>query len=120
MSYRPERLSEAIKKEISDIIRNEIKDPRIGFASVTSVEVSNDLRHAKIFVSVFGPDEEKKATLKALERAKGFIRSELGQRIRLRYTPELVFYLDSSIGHGARVMELLRTVQNEREGQNHD
>ncbi len=120
MSYRSERLAETIKKEVSDIISVTIKDPRVGFASITSVEVSGDLRHAKIYVSVLGPDMERKATLEALEHAKGFIRTELGKRVRLRHTPELVFYLDDSIGHGVRVMELLKTVKNESEGQDND
>ncbi|HZK18153.1 MAG TPA: 30S ribosome-binding factor RbfA [Clostridia bacterium] len=120
MSYRSERLAETVKKEVSDIITTTIKDPRVGFASITSVEVSGDLRHAKIFVSVLGPDNEKEATLEALEHAKGFIRTELGRRVRLRHTPELIFYLDDSIGHGVRVMELLKAVKAESEGKDND
>jgi ribosome-binding factor A len=113
VSYRPERLGEAIKEEVSDILRNELKDPRIGFATVTAVEVSGDLRHAKIFVSVLGSPEEQKATFEALRRAQGFVRSELGRRIRLRHTPEIVFRRDDSIKHGARVLELLEEVKHD-------
>lgn len=114
MSHRPERLAEAIKKEISDMLRDELKDPRIGFATITLVEVSSDLRYAKVYISVLGAPEEQKNTLNALERAKGFVRSELGRRIRLRYTPELTFKLDTSIQRGTRVIKLLEEANNER------
>ncbi len=111
MPYRPERLAEIIKQEVSDMLRNELKDPRIGFVTITEVEVSSDLRHAKIFFSVLGPEEEAKASLEALNRARGYVRSELGRRIRLRYTPEIYFTLDHSIQRGIRVMELLHEVK---------
>ncbi|MEW6273670.1 MAG: 30S ribosome-binding factor RbfA [Bacillota bacterium] len=119
MSYRPERLAEAIKKEISDLLFNELKDPRIGFVTITAVDVSPDLRTAKIYASVYGSAEEQRATLAALQRAQGFIRSELGKRIRLRHTPEITFKLDPSIRRGARVMELLEEIKG-REGKIHE
>ena len=111
MSHRPERLAEAIKKEVSDMLKNELKDPRIGFATITGVRVAGDLRYAKIFVSVLGSQEEQKLTQEALDKAAGFIRSELGKRIRLRYTPELTFVSDKSIEHGTRIMDLLEKVK---------
>lgn len=115
MSHRPERLAEAIKKEVSDMMRDELKDPRIGFATITLVEVSSDLRYAKIYVSVLGAPGEQKNTLSALESAKGFVRSELGRRIRLRYTPEITFKLDTSIQRGTRVIKLLEETIKEGE-----
>lgn len=110
---RAERLAALMKEEISGIIRRELKDPRIGFATVTGVEVSVDLRHVRVFVSVYGTEEEKRQTLRGLESATGFIRNEMGKRIRLRYTPEILFSLDSSIERGARVFELLHLVNKE-------
>ncbi|RKO66324.1 30S ribosome-binding factor RbfA [Desulfofundulus salinus] len=111
MPYRPERLAEIIKKEVSDMLRDELKDPRIGFVTITGVEVSPDLRYARIFFSVLGSEEEAKASLEALNRARGYVRSELGRRIRLRYAPEISFKLDPSIQRGIRVMELLHDVK---------
>jgi len=93
------------------MMRDELKDPRIGFVTVTSVEVTPDIRYARIFVSVLGSAEETKQTLTVLNKARGFIRAELGKRIRLRYTPEVEFRFDESIGHGARIMELLEEVK---------
>lgn len=106
---RAQRVGEEIKKEVSEIIR-EMKDPRIGFVTVVDVEVSNDLRHGKIFVSVYGEEESKKDSLAGLEAATGFIRSELGRRIRLRHTPEILFRLDSSIERGARINQILNEI----------
>ncbi|MCL2766627.1 MAG: 30S ribosome-binding factor RbfA, partial [Peptococcaceae bacterium] len=97
MSYRSERLAEAIKKEVSELLREEIKDPRIGFVSITAVRVSKDFRYADIFASVFGEAAEQKAAMAALAKARGFVRSELGKRIRLRHIPEINFKLDESI-----------------------
>lgn len=111
MTYRRIRLAEEIKKEVSDMLLHEIKDPRVGFVTITDVEVSPDLRTAKIYASVLGSAEEQKATMEALWRAQGFIRSELGKRIRLRHTPEITFRLDTSIARGARVMELLHEIE---------
>lgn len=111
MSFRSERLAEAIKKEISDLLRDEIKDPRIGFVSITSVKVSKDLRYADIYTSVYGEPDEQKAAIEALKKAQGFIRSELSKRIRLRYTPEITFKLDQSIGHGVHLIKLMEEVR---------
>lgn len=104
---RVQRIREEIRKEVSEIIR-QMKDPRIGFASVTDVEVSNDLRHVKIYVSVYGDDEAKENTLEALRAAKGYVRTELGRVIRLRHTPDLDFRLDASIEQGTRINQLIR------------
>ncbi len=110
MSVRLARLRELFKEEVSTILQRVMKDPRIGFVSVTDVEVSADLRHAKIFVSILGDADAKATTMGTLGNAQGFIRKELARRIRLRRIPELLFRLDESIERGARVQRLLRGV----------
>ena len=115
MSVRLARLRELFKVEISAILHREMKDPRIGFVSVTDVEISPDLRHAKAFVSILGDAEAKAKTMAGLENAQGFIRTELGRRIRLRRIPEILFRLDESIERGARVQHLLRRVTEAKE-----
>ena len=109
MSFnRAHRLAEEMKKEISQIFREEIKDPRVGFASITRVEVSSDLRYARVFVSVLGSTEERRQAITAIKKAGGFIRSELARRIRLRYMPELNFHLDESIEYGVRIANIIK------------
>ncbi len=110
MGLRREKLQELFRAEASAILQRELRDPRIGFVSVTEVELSADLRHAKIFVSVLGDQEAKRRTMEALDRAAGYVRSELGRRISLRHTPEVLFRLDESIERGTRVVALLRRV----------
>jgi|SRR5260370_23203198 ribosome-binding factor A len=110
MSVRRERLREQFKKEVSAILQREMKDPRIGFVSVTDVELSMDMRHAKVFISILGDAEAKAKTMATLGNAQGFVRKELGRRIRLRYIPEILFKLDESIERGVRVQRLLREV----------
>lgn len=111
--HRSERLRELIKAEFGSILQRDLKDPRIGFVSVTDVEVSNDYSHVKIFVSIFGDEEAKRLTMEGLESAKGFIRSELGRRIRIRHTPEVHIIADNSIERGSRIFELLEKVKQE-------
>lgn len=107
------RVAEQLKKELSHIIQFEWKDPAIGFVTVTGVDVTNDLSQAKVFVSVMGDDAQKESTLKALNRGKGFLRSEIGKRIRLRHVPELIFQFDHSIDYGSRIEKLLEDIQQE-------
>jgi len=109
---RQEQLGELIAEELSDLIRTRMKDPRIGFASITGVDLSADLRHAKVFVSVLGTPEEQRATLQGLEHAAGFLRHELAQRLTIRYTPEVLFRLDESIARGTRILQLIREMQH--------
>jgi ribosome-binding factor A len=109
-SPRIARLRELFKQETSTILQREMKDPRIGFVSVTDVELTPDLRHAKIFVSIYGDDEAKAKTMEALTNAAGFFRTELAHRIRLRYAPQIAFRIDDSIEKGDRVNRLLRQV----------
>jgi ribosome-binding factor A len=107
MSIRPTRVGEQMKKELSDIIGRKIKDPRIGFVTVTDVEVTGDLQQAKVYISVLGDNEQRENTLKGLAKAKGFIRTEIGKRIRLRKIPEIQFEFDESIDYGNRIETLL-------------
>jgi ribosome-binding factor A len=104
---RPERLAEQIKEEVSLIISGEVEDPRVGFVTVTDVKMSPDLRHAKVYVSVIGTDDEVKGSLAALKHANGFIRYQLGAVLRMRHTPELHFAHDDAEVRAARIEELL-------------
>lgn len=113
MGHRVNRVGEQMKKELGDIISRKIKDPRIGFVTVTDVEVTGDLQQAKVYISVLGDDEQKENTLKGLAKAKGFIRTEIGQRIRLRKTPELIFEFDESMAYGNRINSLIHELKRE-------
>lgn len=111
--HRQEMLGELIAVELSSLLRTRLKDPRVGFASITHVEVSGDLRHAKVFVSVMGNPEEQEGTMIGLKHAAGFLRRELAGRLVLRYMPELAFKLDMSIEQGSHVLELIRQMEQE-------
>ena len=110
---RIEKLQELIKQEMSKMLLNDLKDPRIGFVTVTDVEMTGDLREAKIFVSVMGDGDKVKNSLDGLNSALGFIRREIGQRIRLRFTPEISFALDTSLDYGDHIQKLLLQVEGE-------
>lgn len=111
--HRQEKLGELIAVELSQLLRTRVKDPRVGFASITRVEVSGDLRHAKVYVSVMGTPEEQAATMQALKHANGFLRHEVAERITLRYMPELIFKLDTSIEEGSRILALIQQIEDE-------
>jgi ribosome-binding factor A len=113
---RVARVSELIKREVSQLLFNGIKDDRVGrgMVSVTDVDVSGDLQHAKIFVSVYGSDEARAAAMAGLKSATGYVRSELGQRLSLRRTPEVIFVEDRSIERGTKVLSLLNKLSQER------
>jgi ribosome-binding factor A len=114
---RAERVSDQMKQEIADILMRRIKDPRIGFVTVTDVDVADDLRNANVYVSIYGSDAEKEKSLKGLRSAAPFIRSELGKRMRMRYMPELLFRFDATVERGAHIMELLREIEEkEKQG----
>ena len=115
-SRRVSRVAELIKREVSQMLLYGIKDDRVGagMVSVTDVDISGDLQHAKIFVSIYGTEEAKAETMAGLKSATGFVRSELGQRVRLRRTPEVVFVEDHSIERGTRVLSLLNQLNHER------
>lgn len=113
-SHRNHRLAGEIQREISQIIRDQLKDPRIGFITVTDVEVSGDLRHAKIFISILGNDNVKQESLNGLTKATGFIRTELAKRISLRYIPELYFKVDKSLDYSEKINSILAKVKKEQ------
>jgi ribosome-binding factor A len=111
-SHRVERVAAQLRQEISEIIIRDLKDPRIGMASITDVKLSPDLRNATVKVSVVGENEGRQAAISGLEHAKGFIRRELGARLsNLRFAPELNFQLDEGVAYSIRVSELLRAAQ---------
>jgi len=116
-SRRVARVAELIKREVSTMLLQDIKDDRVGagMVSVTDVGVSGDLQHAKIFVSIYGSSEAKAETMAGLKAATGFVRSELGRRIRLRRTPEVVFLEDTSLERGDRILSLLNQISQERD-----
>ncbi|HLR01564.1 MAG TPA: 30S ribosome-binding factor RbfA [Virgibacillus sp.] len=111
---RANRVAEQMKKELGDILTRKIKDPRVGFVTVTDVEVTGDLQQAKIFISVLGDDMQKQETLTGLSKAKGFIRSEIGSRIRLRKTPEIMFAFDEALEYGNRIETILHELNKEK------
>ena len=114
MTRRTERINDLLREEISDLLRREVKDPRVsGLVTITEVDISPDLRRAKVFVSVMGTDDEKASTLQALAAGARFLQRALGRRLTIRRTPELAFFPDDSLERGARIMALL---QQEREG----
>lgn len=116
MRQRQERLSALIREEVSEILLRRVKDPRISsFIVITEVKLSKDLRYAHIYVSVYGSEEEKKQTMLGLESAKGFIRSELGKDLRIRFIPEIFFELDESLEKGDRILRKLKELGLEDE-----
>lgn len=113
---RVARVAELIRREVSQMLLNGIKDDRVGagMVSVTDVDVSGDLQHAKIYVSIYGTDAARAETMAGLKSATGYVRSELGHRIRLRRTPEVVFQEDRSIERGTRVLSLINQLNQNR------
>ena len=116
-SRRVSRVSSLIKREVSQMLLNGIKDDRVGtgMVSVTEVDVSGDLQHAKIFVSIYGTPEAKAATMEGLKSSTGFVRRELAQRMRLRRIPELIFLEDDSLERGYYMSNLLDKISQERQ-----
>jgi ribosome-binding factor A len=110
---RPQRMALQIQHEVSAMLSRDMKDRRIGFVTVTGVQMSPDLRHAKIFVSTMGSEKEKKASLDALNHATGWIRRELGQRIRIKFLPEIAFMADTSYEYGERIDKLLEDIREQ-------
>ena len=112
---RIEKLQELIKQEVSKMLLYDIKDPRIGFVTVTEVEMTGDLREATIYVSIMGNDEQIKNSMEGLQSALGFIRREIGKRIRLRFTPEISFAPDKSLDYSEHIQKLLLKIERERD-----
>jgi ribosome-binding factor A len=114
MTARTERIDELLRQELGEIFRRDVDDPRIGFATITDVETTPDLRHARVSVSVIGQPEERKSTLAAMGRAMPFARHELGKRLRLKRIPEFHLELDDTLERGTRVLQLLNELEEGR------
>jgi ribosome-binding factor A len=105
--YRPIRVGELIQAEIADLLLRQLKDPRLRMAAVSRVEVSADLRHARVYISHMGTDSAQQAAMEGFECAAGYIRGQLGKRLHLRYVPQLSFQLDTAIAYGVRISSML-------------
>jgi ribosome-binding factor A len=115
MTRRTEQVAEEIMHILGDVIQHEIKDPRVGFATVTGVQVSADLQHAQVRVSVMGDEEERKETMAGLQRARSFLRRRVAEGLRhMRFVPELHLVIDTSLDYTMRIDEVLREVEKER------
>ena len=110
MGLKKEKMDNIIQKEVSEIIQFELKNPKIGFVTITGVDVTTDMSYAKVFVSFLGQNARKEAGLKALNQSKGFIRSELAKRLTIRKTPELIFQLDNSLEKGNKIEQILHDI----------
>jgi ribosome-binding factor A len=114
MSRRTEQVGHEIQRILSQVLEFDLKDPRVGFVTITSVNVTPDMQRANVNVSVMGDDAERRESLRALERAKGFLRRRIGEELSLRQVPELKLHLDTSLDHALRIGELLNDVEEER------
>lgn len=112
---RSDRVSDAIKREIADVLSREVKDPRLEFVTITDVQVTRDLKEARIFFTTMREGEEFTALVDGLHHASGFLQRKLGSRLNLRYTPHISFVYDSSIEHGVRMNKILRSIEEELE-----
>lgn len=110
---RSQRVGDLLRQEIAEIIMNKVKDPRIGFVTVTGVDITEDLKIAKVFISIL-KEEERETTLQILNSAKSFIRSEVSKRVRMKFIPTIEFRLDESIKYGDRIERLLRELREKR------
>ena len=113
-SQRPGRVQEAIRQEVSKIVQGEVKDPRIGFITITKVDLTADLRYARIYFSILGETKDKKKALAALNSAKGYIKGLLADRIKLRYMPDIAFSIDESLEHTKHIYEILDQIKKEK------
>ena len=111
---RSDKVADLIRKEVSDLLMTSVKDPRIGFVTVTRVAVSNDCRQAKVYFSVMGTAQEQQRAVQGLASATGFVRRELGRRISLRYTPEILFQFDPSVEYSIHMEEVFHELEKER------
>ena len=112
---RSDKVADLIQKEISQMLMRSLKDPRIGFVTITKVAVSEDCRMAKIYFSVAGSLDERERSTEGLNSAKGYVRKELGRRIRMKYTPEITFQFDPSIEYAIHIGEVIEQIKKERE-----
>lgn len=117
---RVERMQEFIKQEIGKLLLDGLKDRRLGFVTVTDVSVTGDLREATVYVSLLGTPEEQNQSMHALESARGFIRSKIGEVLHVRYTPEIRFVVDESVAYGSRIEEVLHSLKEQEKNHGED
>ena len=119
-------MGDLLKREIAQIVQNQLKDPGLGFVTITGAKLSADLKQARIFYSVLGDEDSKKRTASALKRASGFIQNEVGRNLKLKYTPEVLFEFDGSVEYGAHIEELIERIhrtegsEGQEEGQDQE
>ncbi|MDD5423506.1 MAG: 30S ribosome-binding factor RbfA [Candidatus Omnitrophota bacterium] len=113
-TQRPGRVQEAIRQEISKILQSEIRDPRIGFLTVTKVELTKDLRYARVYFSVLGESKDRHLALKGLNNAKGYIKGLLSEKIKLRFMPQIEFKIDESLGRAQEIYDILDKIKREK------
>lgn len=117
---RVRKMQEFIKQEVSSMLLREVKDPRLGFVTVTGVHLTGDLRESTVYVSLFGSEKEKKESMTALEMATGFIRRELGKRLKIYYTPQISFEQDTSLDYGMHIEGLIKQIHKDDEAKKYD
>ena len=117
MSTRQEKLRALLIEEISDIIRRELKDPRLGFLTVIDAQITADLRHARVFISIMGSKEEQAINLAVLRRSAHFVRQSFGKRVKMKVLPDIEFVLDESVERGVRMFELLQQIKSDDDDQ---
>ena len=115
---RVEKVQEAIKNELSKMLLTDVKDPRIQFVTVTGVELTDDMSYAKVFISLYGPEDKQEETWKALQKSLGFMRSEIAKRIRLRFAPTLILQKDTSMEYSAHIQSILDKIKQEENNKN--
>ena len=115
MTTRQNKMRELLKEEVSEILRREIKDPRLGFFTVIDAEITSDFHHAKVFVSILGTEEERKQSMDVLKHAQHFVRQEFGKRVRMKVLPDIQFYHDETVDKGMRIFELLEEIKKDDE-----
>jgi len=111
MTQRQEKMKELLKEEVSDILRREFKDPRLGFITIIDTDITSDLRHAKIYVSILGSEEERAANMAILVKSQHFVRQAFGRRVKMKVLPDIQFRMDTSVDKGIRLLELLEQVK---------
>ena len=116
-SYRQERVADLIREQLAELLQKEVEDPRLAQVTITAVEMSPDLRYARVFYSVLGSDQEVSEASQAFESASGYVRRELASRLKLRYMPHLQFRFDSSLVVGHRIETLLKQIEDDRGGE---
>ena len=114
VQFRRERLGDQLRVEIADLIQQAVRDPRVGFVTVTEVRMSPDLKHARVYVSILGDEEQTAESFAALQGSRGFLKSQIGHRLKLRYVPQLRFVLDETLDKSARIESLLKETCGEK------